>query len=65
MYFGYKPSSFPKRAYMMRKSIIRNKHSLFIAFKTKYGERLGVVIEPSDKLRKKIQMQRNKVEIDD
>ena len=65
MYFGYKPSSFPKRPYMMRKSIIRNNHSLFIAFKTKHGERLGVVIEPSDKLRKKIQMQRNKVEIDD
>lgn len=65
MYFGYKPSDFPKRPYIMRKSIIKNKKSLFIDFKTKRGERMGVVIEPSENLRKKIEIQRDKVEIDD
>lgn len=58
VYYGYKPASFPKRPEMMRKSIIRNKNSLFIVYKTKNGERAGVVIEPSEKMRKKIQIQR-------
>lgn len=62
MYFGDKPSSFPKRPYMMRKSIVKNKYSLFIDFKTKSGERMGVVIEPSEKMRRKIEMQRNKTD---
>lgn len=65
LYYGYRPDSFPKRPFIMRKSIIKNKYSLFIDFKTKYGERMGVIIEPSDKLRKKIEMQRNRKEIDD
>lgn len=49
----------------MRKSIITKKHSLYIAYKNKEGERCGVVIEPSDKLRKKITLLKDKVVNDD
>lgn len=54
LYYGYKPMSFPKRTLSMRKSIINKKHSLYIEYKNKAGELCGVVIEPSEKLRKKI-----------
>lgn len=58
--YGGKPSSFPKRPYMMRKSIISAKHSLYIEYKDKSGADCGVVIEPSQKLRSKIERERKK-----
>lgn len=65
LYYGYKPSDFPKPCQSMRKSIITKKHSLYIAYKNKEGERCGVVIEPSDKLWKKITLLKDKVVNDD
>lgn len=53
-YYGYKPMGFPRRAANMRKSIFSKKHSLYIEYRNKEGELCGIVIEPSEKLRKKI-----------
>lgn len=60
LYYGYKPISFPKKTLNMRKSIINKKHSLYIEYRNKDGELCGVVIEPSEKLRKKINKQKDK-----
>ena len=59
-YYGYKPMSFPKRCLSMRKSILNKRHSLYIEYRDKQGELCGVVIEPSEKLRKKIIKQKDK-----
>lgn len=60
MYYGFKPQSFPKRPYNMRKSIISGRSSLYIVFKDSSSALCGVIIEPSDKLRKRIEKERNK-----
>ncbi|MGN0162374.1 MAG: hypothetical protein ACI4EA_02165 [Candidatus Ornithomonoglobus sp.] len=60
MVYGGKPSDFPKRPYNMRKSIISRKHLLYIEYTDKEGRLSGVVIEPSEKLRKKIEKERKK-----
>lgn len=65
MYYGYKPVSYPKRPYCMRKSIVNKKHSLYIEYKDKDGSIRGLVIEPSEKLRKKITKLKDRVEKDD
>lgn len=61
LYYGYKPAGFPKRCQSMRKSIITKKYSLYIAYRNKEGGLSGVVIEPSEKLRKKITLLKDKV----
>lgn len=60
--FGVKPADFPKKPYMMRVSVRNQKKSMFIEFKDKDGEIKGIVIEPSDKLLKRIDRERKKVE---
>ena len=62
--YGIKPADFPKDAYIMRVSIVSAKRSLFIKYKDKDGEIKGAVIEPSEKLRKRIDMERKKVDND-
>lgn len=59
MCYGVKPSGFVKRPVYMRKSIISDKYSLFIHYRGKDGEDCGVVIEPSAKLRKRIEKGRS------
>ncbi len=63
MYYGFKPQSFPRRPYNMRKSIISGKRSLYIVYKDGSGGLCGVIIEPSDKLRKRIEKERNKKQV--
>ncbi|MGM9937933.1 MAG: hypothetical protein ACI38A_11365 [Candidatus Ornithomonoglobus sp.] len=60
MAYGAKPSDFPKHPYNMRKSIINKRHLLYIEYTDKEGRLSGVVIEPSEKLRKKIEKERKK-----
>lgn len=62
--FGVKPATFPRKPYMMRVSIISNKKSMFIEFKDKDGQLKGLVIEPSQKLIKRIELERKKVDND-
>lgn len=59
--YGVKPEGFPKKPYMMRVSIASSKKSMFIEYNSD-GERKGIVIEPSDKLLKRIDRERKKVE---
>ena len=65
MYYGYRPASFPRRPYNMRKSILSGKRLLYIEYKASDGTRQGVVIEPSDRLRNKIDRERNKSDKND
>ncbi len=58
---GVKPSGFPKRPYMMRVSVFSQKKSMYIEYKDKDGATQGLVIEPSDKLKKHIDRERKKV----
>ena len=57
-YYGFKPMSFPKRYMKMTKSIINKKGVLYIEYVNKAGETCGVAIEPSEKLRKKIEREK-------
>ena len=58
MYYGYRPASFVKRPYNMRKSLFSKSRLLYIEYRNKDGKTEGVVIQPSDKLRKKIERER-------
>lgn len=60
MNYGCAPPDFPKRPYNMRKSMISRKRLLFIKYRDKGGETRGVVIEPSEKLGRKIEKERNR-----
>ncbi len=60
MVYGVRPPDFPKRPYNMRRSIISRKHLLYIEYTDKDGILRGIVIEPSEKLRKKIEKERKK-----
>lgn len=60
MTYGKKPSDFPKYPYNMRKSIISRRHLLYIAYTDREGKPSGVIIEPSEKLRRKIEKERKK-----
>lgn len=64
-YYGYKPMSFPKKCMSMRMSILNKKRSLYIEYRDKAGGLCGIVIEPSEKLRKKIIKQKDKGRNDD
>ena len=59
-YYGYKPNSLPKGCRSMRKSIISRKKSMYIVYTDKSGTVCAAVIEPSDKLRKRIEKERTK-----
>ncbi len=61
-HYGIKSTDFPKKPYMMRTSIISSRRSLFIKFNNKDGVIKGIVIEPSEKLRKRIDLERKKVD---
>lgn len=65
MSYGERPLDFPRRPYNMRKTVFSVKQLLFIEFTAKDGSIGGVVIQPSDKLRKKIERERKKVNEDD
>lgn len=58
MSYGYKPTNFPKRPYNMRISVFGRKKSMYISYTDKRGEAVGVIIEPSDKLRRRIEKMR-------
>lgn len=62
---GGKPAGFPKRPYNMSKTVFAVKQLLFIEFIAKDGKNTGVIIQPSDRLRKRIERERNKVNEDD
>lgn len=62
---GTKPESFPKRPYNMRKTVFSTKKLLYIEYADKSGESVGVIIQPSEKLREKIERERNKKDKDD
>ena len=59
MSYGSKPESFPGRPYNMRKTVFGRKHLLFIEYVDKSGEHCGVIIQPSQKLREKIERERS------
>lgn len=58
--YGVKPSNFVKHPKYMRISIVKSNRSLYIEYKDKIGELCGVVIEPSEKLRRRIEEERIK-----
>lgn len=58
--YGVKPTDFVKHSYSMRVSIFSAKESLYIEYINKENKLTGVIIEPSDKLRKRIDRERNK-----
>lgn len=60
IYYGFKPGSFPKRYVNMTRSILSKKNVLYIEYISKTNEICGVAVEPSDKLRKKIEREKNK-----
>lgn len=60
MYYGFKPTLFPKKAWNMRVSVFSQKNSLYIEYSKDDGACNGVIIEPSEKLRKKIEKERKK-----
>lgn len=58
--YGVKPSNFVKRPTNMHRSLIKTKSNLYIEYKDKEGKLCGVVIEPSQKLRNRIENEREK-----
>lgn len=58
--YGSRPSDFPKKPYNMHKSIISKKHLLYIKYMDGENKLCGVIIEPSDKLCKRIEKERKK-----
>lgn len=58
--YGVKPNDFVKQSVSMRISVFSGKDSLYIEYTNKKNELSGVVIEPSQKLRKRIDRERNK-----
>ncbi len=59
-HYGEKPNDFKKPVHNMRIGIISRKNCLYIEYKTKSGVCETVVIEPSDKLRRRIDKERKK-----
>lgn len=58
--YGVKPGDFTKQPVNMRISVFSSKNSLYIEYKDKNNGISGVIIEPSQKLRKRIDRERNK-----
>ena len=55
---GVKPLDFPKHIHNMRINIISNKDCMYIEYQDKNGGLSAVAIEPSEKLRKRIERER-------
>lgn len=64
MSYGVKPEGFVKRPLSMRISIFSDKNSLFIEYKDKSGALCGIVTEPSEKFRRRIDRERKKTDND-
>lgn len=60
--YAIKPSGFGGKYQNMRVSIFSSKTSMYIEYKDKSGNSAGVVIEPSEKFRKRIDRERKKAE---
>ena len=60
--FGNKPKDFAKPIQSMRISVMSAKKSMYIEYKTKEGTLASIVIEPSDKLRRRIEKERNNID---
>lgn len=60
--FGTKPNGFAKPIESMKISVISRKQSMYIEYKTKDGKSASVVIEPSEKLRRRIEKERNSID---
>ena len=56
---GIKPTGFPKHIQSMRISIVSDKDSMYIEYKDNNGGLSAVVIQPSQKLRKRIEREIN------
>jgi hypothetical protein len=59
-YYGLKPQSFAKPVYNMRVSILSAKKTLYIEYKNSAGKLTTVAVEPSEKMRRHIEKERNK-----
>ncbi len=57
--FGAKPDGYSKPLASMKINVISKKKSMYIEYKTKDGKLSSVVIEPSEKLRRRIEKERN------
>lgn len=60
--FGEKPDDFAKPIQNMRISVFSRKQSMYIEYKTKDGKSASVVIEPSEKLKRRIEKERNSID---
>ena len=60
--FGAKPSDFAKPIIKMGVNVKKQKQSMYIEFRTKDDALASVVIEPSDKLRRRIEKERKKID---
>ena len=58
--YGTKPSGFVKPVYSMRVSILSTKKTLYIEYKDSDGAFTTVAVEPSEKMRRRIEKERNK-----
>lgn len=56
---GYKPLDFPKHIYSMKTAIISSKDCMYIEYNDKSGGLSAVVINPSQKLRKRIEREKD------
>ena len=60
--FGAKPNDFAKPIQSMQISVISKKKSMYIEYRTKDGKKSSVVIEPSEKLRRRIEKERERTD---
>ena len=60
VYYGSKPKDFAKPVYNMRVSIVSAKKTLYIEYKNSDGELTTVAVEPTEKMRRRIEKERNK-----
>ena len=58
--FGAKPSDFAKPIQSMRISVMSAKKSMYIEYRTSAGTLASIVIEPSEKFRRRIEKERKK-----
>ena len=61
-HFGAKPNVFAKPVQSMQISVISKKKSMYIEYRTKDGKKSSVVIEPSEKLRRRIEKERERTD---
>lgn len=61
-HFGAKPNGFAKPVQSMQISVISKKKSMYIEYRTKDGKTASVVIEPSEKLRRRIEKERERTD---